>query len=343
MGEDRREFLSRLASLLAGSAVVGATAGCTSTGTSTRQIRDMGAFLAGFDAFKQKFVEANYQNIRAQDRGLFNELLSGVLFIGAYQELTPKEREEPVFQSRLATEQVRIAKTVFKIVTMLEDVSKTECKKIQQALKTEPELLRFEELVIRKANELGMPLKHTSKINKDLGRILWRLKNQNVSTLFKSLVEKVDRMAKSQGLTPQDRRDLVKLYKAQKSDSSFDEAAFFKKLSQGNNKDDVLVAMANASKNSAANTGKKVAVAPGRRAKGKAVKKKVYHRPFTIREKHHVRRIQSGQSMMGTGGLLMGIGILSGFALAPIFLCCLGGIVFLVGLVMLIVGATSAG
>jgi hypothetical protein len=143
---------------------------------------------------------------------LARQTLSTLLLAGSMHDLPPHAQQHPLIQQRLWNAMPVFNDTLFKMTTYVESHAKMEKKALMQKIKEEQKHFEaIREAFLREAKRQGIPPTRMAHLDKLMLHSQWRLHKQNPQVFLQEHIEKVDRLAKREGITPEERRRLGEL------------------------------------------------------------------------------------------------------------------------------------
>ena len=212
---ERRDFLTQLGSLMALSAVGVVTEGCHHTKSNGEDF-DAKGFLARLDeadriTTKPTGLFGTTEEARKKE-ALARQTLSTLLLAGSMHDLPPHPQQHPLIQQRLWNAMPVFNDTLFKMTTYLESHAKMDKKALMQKVKEEQKHFEaIREAFLREAKRQGIPSTRLAHLDKLMLHSQWRLHKQNPQVFLQEHIDKTDRIAKREGITPEERRRLGQL------------------------------------------------------------------------------------------------------------------------------------
>jgi len=322
---DRRKFLEKLSiSLTAASAVTLQSCGST-TGKYLRAAGSVNVkqVLKRVDAINEQIRTDEFFDVPSRQIAkygcndyLFRETLESLLLIGVMGDLSKEDQMHPLMQERMRESAGLFDRVTLGMATFLENMSKEQRAGVSKKLVENPDIIKsFQAAFDKEARKNGVPYQRLRHFHTLWNRASTSLKKRNNSTIIDEYIEKVDKVALQNGITPEIRRALAK---------NWDE--------------ELVVALAEKSKGY-----------EGADALLGSIS--LQQGGDSTKESKREWRIRTGQKILGVSGMVFGTGLFFliiglgtenfGFLVPSWILGTVGAILLIIGLIFVSVGAAT--
>jgi len=217
---DRRKFIERLSvSLAAASAAT--LQSCSSTGgkylRSSRNV-NVQHLLNRIDEVNSQIASDELFDVPSRycaDHGcsplLFRETIQALLLVGVFGDLSREDQMNPFMQNRIRESAGLFDRTALGMATFLENLGKEQRDAVRRQLLQNPEMIQsFQTAFDKEARKNHVPFQRLQHFHTVWNRVSASLKRRNNTTIIDEYIEKVDKVALQNGITPELRRKLAK-------------------------------------------------------------------------------------------------------------------------------------
>lgn len=220
---NRREMLEAMGAMLALAGGGLATSGCSQALLSLTGGVDLNALTPAQAIKLLEVVEQKIQSHtlsvaqaskigskpKAEGFAMFKDIMSSLWMIGAYSDLPKTLQEDPALKKKYEESLPKTAETIFKVTHMLEKLTPTQVKEVQETLQDKTTNKMMQKWIVSQGQKDGVHTKRMAHLTKLWDPLAWRMEKQNPSILFNEVIQKVDKTARHYGITKEQRRHIA--------------------------------------------------------------------------------------------------------------------------------------